>query len=373
MAFDTTLLFSTYTTLLHPSAWSKAELYLESLRNGRVPGYHLQQALQGIDPNSLATAAFIDLLVNTKQPQIFAESAIAGDGSDWTLQELSILGDISIAVPVSVYDDGLHHSPQVHHQPFKATLLYTPGALLRNDSGPLPADWEELTVGSSVDAQAFKALYERRLLPALIHANQVADSVNRKAFVTIPGLGCGQFAGPFAGQLGEFLREALAQLLHRHHPLLTNIKAVYFDPYSECDNNRHSIGHIEYLVRPLAKGNTSKPQLCPPRQYEEPGDDFSDCDLFSFVAWDHVSWPGNDFYGGHRATDDGVKAAATDSMAQLTGFEGHYQVASNRYLPPEEYETWEDVVLANGLKLRAAQTMQVLPVPSTEQTLVLHR
>jgi len=44
--------------------------------------------------------------------------------------------------------------------------------------------------------------------------------------------------------------------------------------------------------------------------------------------WDHVSWPGNDFYGGSRSTDDGVKAAATDSMAALTGVEGRY--APNR-------------------------------------------
>ena len=37
-------------------------------------------------------------------------------------------------------------------------------------------------------------------------------------------------------------------------------------------------------------------------------------DLFSVVAWDHVSWPGNDFYAGQRKTDDGVKAAATTAM-----------------------------------------------------------
>ena len=54
------------------------------------------------------------------------------------------------------------------------------------------------------------------------------------------------------------------------------------------------------------------------------GDDFSGCILFSIVAWDHVSWPGNDYFGGSRSTDDGVKAAATDSMAVLTGIEGHY-------------------------------------------------
>lgn len=52
-------------------------------------------------------------------------------------------------------------------------------------------------------------------------------------------------------------------------------------------------------------GDAGKPQLCPPQRYAEHGDDFSHCQRFSVVAWDHVSWPGNDFYGGARATDDG--------------------------------------------------------------------
>ena len=54
------------------------------------------------------------------------------------------------------------------------------------------------------------------------------------------------------------------------------------------------------------------------------GNDFNDMDLYIVVAWDHVSWPGNDFYIGARATDDGVKAAATDVMFKMTGIEGSY-------------------------------------------------
>ena len=75
------------------------------------------------------------------------------------------------------------------------------------------------------------------------------------------------------------------------------------------------------------------------------------CDLSSIVAWDHVSWPGNDFFGGCHCTDDGVKAAATDSMAVLTGVEGHYDSTRGAYMPPATYRTWADVVEANGLRL----------------------
>src|SRR5262249_44771579 len=57
------------------------------------------------------------------------------------------------------------------------------------------------------------------------------------------------------------------------------------------------------------------------------------------VAWDHVSWPGNDFLGGSRATDDGVKAAASNSMSALAGVEGKYGPAERLFpamsSPPE--------------------------------------
>jgi hypothetical protein len=105
-------------------------------------------------------------------------------------------------------------------------------------------------------------------------------------------------------------------------------------------------------IRPLKlSGTHGKSQLCHPTAYEEQGDDFSNCVLYSIVAWDHVSWPGNDFYVGSRATDDGVKAAATNSMAMLTGAEGKYDPSLWKYLPPHPYHTWEDVIRKRDLRL----------------------
>jgi hypothetical protein len=45
-----------------------------------------------------------------------------------------------------VFDDGQHTAPQMHPVPFQATLLYVPGALLRNGRGQTPADWDEVTL-----------------------------------------------------------------------------------------------------------------------------------------------------------------------------------------------------------------------------------
>ncbi|MBM3848363.1 MAG: hypothetical protein FJ405_19020, partial [Verrucomicrobia bacterium] len=43
--------------------------------------------------------------------------------------------------------------------------------------------------------------------------------------------------------------------------------------------------------------------------------------------------------------DDGVKAAATSSMAVLTGVEGEYDPARGKYQPPQPYSTWGAVVV----------------------------
>ena len=62
--------------------------------------------------------------------RIFAESAIYGNGQDWNAQELKLLGAIGIAVEVDVYDDGRHHQPVPHAEPFAAQLLFTAGGIV---------------------------------------------------------------------------------------------------------------------------------------------------------------------------------------------------------------------------------------------------
>jgi hypothetical protein len=69
------------------------------------------------------------------------------------------------------------------------------------------------------------------------------------------------------------------------------------------------------------------------------------------MTWEAVSWPGNDFYVGSRATDDGVRAAATTTMAEMTSFTGQYSVDSYSYQPPYGYQTCGDVVAKNDLSL----------------------
>jgi hypothetical protein len=92
---------------------------------------------------------FLELLIQTKSPRIFAESEVWGDGRDWNDQEVSILGDVNCTVHVTVFDNGIHKDTRetpiiVHKEPFNSTLLFTPGALLRNDKTGKTSDMEEV-------------------------------------------------------------------------------------------------------------------------------------------------------------------------------------------------------------------------------------
>lgn len=346
-----------YSVLVHSDVMTKVENYRQRLygNQSRAGGY-LQDEMQQNEHALLSTEMLMEALVRTKRPCIFAESAINGDGSDWNQQELSILGDVGFAVSVEVFDDGRHVNPIVHQHPFRAELLFIPGALLRSNSIEEPADWEEVVIDGFIDFEAYYQLYKRRLLPLLKYVDSKVSRSERKALITVPGLGCGQFAGKFQGTLGVLFGRVLHRLLVELGDALPNIRAVYFDAYNEGIPSREKIHDVDFMIRPLALAPDGWPQLCRPSSYDP---SFEGCDLYSVVAWDHVSWPGNDFYGGVRATDDGVKAAATDVIASLTGIKGSYDPLSFQYLPPEKSSTWEEVVRSERLKLQVADRLQV--------------
>lgn len=350
-----------YTILLSENTFKRIGDYAAFLRGGGQSGEYLAQSLKSRNLETLDARALLSALLNSKKPQIFAESAVMGDGRDWTLNELGLLGDISIGMSVMIYDNGAHQNPVVHETPFTGHLVYTPGALLRNDQGYTPADWQAVTVDGEYNREKYYELYERRLLPAFQYISDKAIKRGRPAFITVPGIGCGQFAGPFRGQMGHILQAALVRFLENHGDKFSGIKAVYYDPYNECIDENRLINGIQFIVRPLIPDNEGKSQLCRPAilGLGSPGD-FYDCELYSFVAWDHVSWPGNDYYLGSRATDDGVKAAATNTMEVMTGIKGQYSLNRNMYLPPEPYSNWYAVVKQNNLEIAVKDNLYIV-------------
>ena len=91
-------------------------------------------------------------------------------------------------------------------------LLFTPGALLQNGRNNVSPAWEEVTLNGEINSEAYYQLYARRLLPPFLYANELAKQKETMACITIPGLGCGQFAGKFHGRLGDELKTTLTTL-----------------------------------------------------------------------------------------------------------------------------------------------------------------
>ena len=173
-----------YTVLAHSSTMNKVRAYKENVLLSKIEtGFYLYKSLKGEDLSKISDKEFLEIIVNTKKPQIFAESSVKGDGSDWNLDELSILGDVSIATPVKIYDNAAHSKPLVYDKPFLGTLLFTPGALLRNDCRNTPADWNESVSNHNLNFEGYYNLYERRLLPVFHYVNSL--SKERKAIISL--------------------------------------------------------------------------------------------------------------------------------------------------------------------------------------------
>ncbi|XP_022685865.1 uncharacterized protein LOC111258670 [Varroa jacobsoni] len=350
-----------YELLLSSETLGKVVAYKQLLEAGpQQPGAYLSKQLEGVSLADLTTEQFIGFLLKTKVPCIFAESKLRCDGSDWTPEEVSILGDICVAVEVTVFDNGVWstYDPQFipYDEPFPAHLLFVPGALLSNPNSPDLKEVLDEDKGLSFDKYA--TLMCRRLMPVFDYINDTATERN-KALVTLPGIGCGLFAGDFIEVFPGYLEKTLFNILSNNHKRWINIDYVVFVPY-KGKSTTSILGHISYRVRPYL--THLKPQLSMPAIFQETHDnqldDFSQYHLYKLVAWDHLSYPGSDYYLGKRHTDNGVSAAATDVMSKLLGVEGSYD-GRGYYKPPKEFLIWNDVVKAYNIGLYVHQNLRV--------------
>ena len=288
----------------------------------------------------------IDLLfeiLHTKKPQIYAESQVKGNGDDWNREELKILGSVCAAYDVLIYDDGRHTNPKTYNSPLKIKYIFVPGALLRNGYNKKNAPDRDLVYKNKIIETKYNSYYLNKLNPVFYYVNQSVTKENKKALISIPGIGCGQFAGEFQGSIGELLKNALINIIKVKGSEYKNIHTIHYDPYNECINEDYSINNIKLNIRPYCLGKGG-PQLSKDnfKHIKEFKKNFN---FFSIVAWDHVSWPGNDFYNLQRVTDDGVKAAASNLMSKITGVDGYY--ISNRYVPIDPYISWTECIHDN--------------------------
>lgn len=328
--------------------YQKIQRYYDYLLDQGIQhaGKHFKKQLNdnGTPLNELDLPTFARLLVQSKIPKVFAESGVMHDTSDWTLGEEDILGDISTHVPVNFYNNGGHDITFVNHDaPIAAHLIYVSGALLRSDQTGNTADLNEVVVDGLFNQDLFNALYERRLLPVLMQIELQAQAEGKVAAITIPGIGTELFSGAHSHIIKAAFREALENVLSKHNDKFPHIDVVHYDPFSGDEPKSERIGHIDYRVCPSNLEETTG-QLAYPE-----GTSADTHTLTSLVAWDHFSWPGNDFWPGARATDDGVKAASTNSMEVITGVKGQYNPVTGSYAPIG-FANWQALAATNGVQ-----------------------
>jgi hypothetical protein len=300
---------------------AKAESYLDALRKEPTQaGVKLKAKVDNF--HELNAQELIALLMNTRQPEIFAESATVLNGSDWNAEETSILGDISfVTFDTNAFNDGAHFGHQSHKAPLPVNLIYAAGCLLRNDHRSRTADMEEVLEDGKVNEENLYRLYERRLLPGLILQNQKAKEDEKRLFINIPGIGCGQFAGMYQNQVRQLLPKVLKKLFRKHHELLDMVDTVTYDPFSPNFIDEEDLvdqlalpGIANFIIRPL---QTSGVQAASQLEFPKVDDINEQCRLVKIVAWDHFSYPGNDMWADSRATDDGVTFASTDTFLAM--------------------------------------------------------
>ncbi|WP_395477384.1 hypothetical protein [Rickettsia endosymbiont of Pantilius tunicatus] len=208
-----------YNLILNETSLKELIDYKNALIEGHEqPGAYLKEKLGNQDLSAMSNEKFLEALLSTKQPRIFVELSVQGKGLDWNHKELKLLGDVNVAVNVEVHDNGVWSTTdpnlKTHDKPFKGNLLFTPGVLLNGIAGleGKPIDYDEVTTNGKIDQKKYDSLIEKRLLPLLAHANETASNEGKPAVITMPGIGCGNFAGEFYGKMGTHLDLAMQNM-----------------------------------------------------------------------------------------------------------------------------------------------------------------
>ena len=212
-----------YMIITNQEGFEKFDNYRERLfRNPRIAGISLQDKLQNNNIGDMTTEDLINLMLSTKEPMVFAERYTPNSPSwPWTVEEVELLGDVNVAMPVKIFDHGEWYNPTIHQIPINGYLMFTPGVLLHDHC---QIDYQHIINNNGrIRDDMYYETYERRLLPLLTFANEEAGAKGTKAVVTIPAVGCGAFAGSFSDGLSCRFGNVLKEMLHTHGSKLQNI------------------------------------------------------------------------------------------------------------------------------------------------------
>lgn len=324
----------------------------DAFSNGLI-GARLFHVLKSSDFKKLNVEEFINALLKTTKPLLFAEDnfELKGNGTDWTELEFQLLSRIARIIPdVDVYATSTYNPQKkdliTDDKKPKATLLFVNGALLAG----CKADKNRVI---DKDEQFNKEMYDQfliqNLLPSLIYANTSAGTDG--AAVTIPVIGGNQFAGDYKVEINDYYFEAIKKLLANNKHLLPNIKHVII---TGCAPEKCAIEDSNITLQ-------STPTYC--GLYPQSITKDKNLKTFCCIAGDPVSFPGNDMYRSSPSTSEGGTCAQTNVFEKITREKGAHMtnsMGSGKFLPSKG-GTWEGVCHTNEVALDFDQLVIVSP------------
>lgn len=311
-----------YNIVCSPVTKEKAELYLNKLKSGgKTMGANLQRVLglQGIEVQNLTVDKLIQALSATKKPRLFAESASPAIVSGWNPDEVAILDGIISAgtSPDKVVGNGSRGSARKWFEPNdeehvkEITPVFISGAL---GHGPLFDNEDYRTALGLGEEKNISENLRPKLEAALLHINATAPPAEG-AFVMMPGIGCGEFAGKFMDVMPTIFAQTLNKILNDHPERFSNIKAVCYDAYTKSENEAAKLaltGSVRqnsklHVVNGEERAVLHMKPLAISQLNSLPGlEKLDNCKMYRGIAADLLAQRGNDVHDG------GEKANATD-------------------------------------------------------------
>jgi hypothetical protein len=244
-----------------------------------------------------------------------------------------ILPTISVAFWTTVLDNGMRQLTDVvpYKTPFEALFVYVSGPLMRQDG--FIYEWNKVFLRGD-PFRNYCDLWTIRLEPVLAYINAVAKIRQLQAVVVTPGIGTGLFADPKIKQISTWFHRMLEHVLGKgSYP---NIDTVRFINWGDTDTVE-SLVQDKTRTRSILLVRTGKGTVQSP--VETMGYSSKTHFLARLVAWDPLSWPGNEAWNGSRGSDDGVSGMSSTIKSQFlktSPATWRYAVEKGGYYPTDK-------------------------------------
>lgn len=263
----------------------------------------LQQALKKIQD----TDELLDLIVKTKGLQSiekkYAETQSNYDGGNFNQQEFEILSRINTFIEGNeAYDNGAKEPGAPYDKPMPIDLFITNGMVLKGVANTV--DFQEISKCKAEKEKTYfiKNNLVERLLPGFLYANNKAIKSGQKTVITIPGIGCGEFAGEYKKFAYKALQAAIAEILEKNPNLENGIESVIFDTWVKTPKitKHQNINDVNFFTLASQDSKTKNYGINSPTEklYELIKESFEDaievpknCSRTGFVAGDQYQTP----------------------------------------------------------------------------------